>query len=225
MLYITGDTHGEKSRFEELDSMMKDGDYLIVCGDWGYIFADSYLERSFLDDIEAHPWTMLFVDGNHENFPAIYSYPEEMWNGGRIHRIRKNIIHLCRGQVFEICGKSFFTFGGGYSIDKYMRREGFSWWKEELPQDSEFVEGNKNLERVGYKVDYIVTHTLPLGAIEMIGKHHGLQEKPLNNYLQYVAESTCYTHWYAGHFHQDRDIFGNITLLYSDVKRLDAEEV
>lgn len=220
MIYVTGDTHGEYGRLAAFDNILKAGDFLIVCGDWGYVFRDDYHEKRLLDDIAERPWTMLFVDGNHENFPAIYSYPEEIWNGGRIHRIRKNIIHLCRGQVFEIEGKTFFTFGGGYSIDKYMRREGVAWWPEELPTDADFVEGNKNLERVGYKVDYIITHTLPLRTLEVMGKNHGGDERMLNNYLEYVAENTLFSHWYAGHFHDDADMYRNISVLWFDVREI-----
>lgn len=33
----------------------------------------------------------------------------------------KNILHLIRGQVFEIEGKKIFTFGGAYSIDIYEK--------------------------------------------------------------------------------------------------------
>lgn len=42
MLYITGDTHGEKARFQYkeygiVETLTKD-DYLFICGDWGYIW-------------------------------------------------------------------------------------------------------------------------------------------------------------------------------------------
>ena len=52
-----------------------------------------------LDALAALPYTILFLDGNHECFPEIFAYPEEMWNGGRIHRIRR------RGLCFRcVCG-------------------------------------------------------------------------------------------------------------------------
>jgi predicted phosphodiesterase len=94
------------------DNTWSENDYLIVCGDFGYIFLNDDREKAFLDYLETKPYTICFVDGNHENFPVIYSYPKELWHGGYIHRIRKNILHLMRGQVFEIEGKKIFTFGG-----------------------------------------------------------------------------------------------------------------
>ena len=41
--------------------------------------------------------------------------------------ISDSICHLMRGQVFDIDGKTFFTFGGGNSIDKAWRTPGVSW--------------------------------------------------------------------------------------------------
>ena len=41
------------------------------------------------------------------------------------------------------------TFGGAYSIDKYMRKPHASWWPQEMPTDEEMKEANFNLERHG----------------------------------------------------------------------------
>ena len=115
MILVTGDTHGEnrwnKANLSVIDELTED-DYVIVCGDFGYVFRGSKAENAYLDKMEKLKFNILFVDGNHENFPLLFSYPEELWNGGRIHRIRKNVIHLMRGQVFEIQGKRIFTMGG-----------------------------------------------------------------------------------------------------------------
>ena len=122
MIYITGDTHGEQNRilYIEQKSGIKDKDYLIVCGDFGYIFTDSLTERHFLDDLEARPYTICFCDGNHENFPAIYNYPKETWNGGRIHRIRKNSAGQSLLQQF------LAYLLTGTRLDSQRRRQGLS---------------------------------------------------------------------------------------------------
>lgn len=54
-------------------------------------------------------FTTLFVDGNHENHALLDTFPVEEWHGGKIHRIKPSVIHLMRGQVFEIDGKNIFT--------------------------------------------------------------------------------------------------------------------
>jgi len=228
-IYITGDTHGEQGRMYQLDGVLKSGDYLIVCGDWGYIFRNDFSENRFLDDLEARPYSILFVDGNHENFDALYEYPVEEWNGGKIHRVRKNIIHLCRGQVFEIEGLSFFAFGGGYSLDKASRTPGVTWWKEELPTNDEFEKGKRNLRRFNYKVDYILTHTLNTESIRVLSamdryeeiKPYGTDEALLNFYLEDIRLQTSYREWFFGHFHRDKTIeFTHQRALWYDVVKI-----
>ena len=219
MIYVTGDTHGEYGRITMLDQKLKAGDICVVCGDFGYIWKDDVPEKYVLDDLAARPYTLLFVDGNHENFDALYRYPEEKWNGGKVHRIRKNILHLCRGQIFDICGKTFFTFGGAYSVDKHMRREGASWWAQEMPTDAEFAEGNKNLDLCGRKVDYIITHAAPEEPMKRLGLERN-GEYPLNNYLEYVRETVEYDHWYMGHLHRDEDVWMRQSVLWMDMREI-----
>ena len=43
--------------------------------------------------------------------------PERLWHGGRIHEVRPHVLHLMRGQVFDIEGYTFFTMGGAASHD------------------------------------------------------------------------------------------------------------
>ena len=60
----------------------------------------------------------MFVDGNHENYTRLYNdYPVEEWNGGKVHRIRDSVIHLMRGEIYDIDNKKIFVFGGAFSHD------------------------------------------------------------------------------------------------------------
>ena len=136
MIYITGDTHGQhdfakiRTFAYECNIASKD-DYLIIAGDFGAIWNEKTLKQD-LKPYEDLPFTVLFIDGNHENFDLLNSFPIEMWNDGKIHRIRNNIIHLMRGQVYEIEGKKIFTMGGATSVDRAYRTEYISWWKDEF---------------------------------------------------------------------------------------------
>lgn len=110
-----------------IEKTLTEDDKLIICGDFGYIWSNSDKEKQFLDYLAKKKYQILWIDGNHDNFNLIQEYPVEEWCGGKVHIIRKDktgnskIIHLMRGQIFEIEGKKIFTFGGAYSIDKYMR--------------------------------------------------------------------------------------------------------
>ena len=142
--------------------------YVIICGDFGGVWnkkEENKEETMLMDWLDGKSFTTLFVDGNHENFDRLYQYPTEEWHGGKVHKIRPWVIHLTRGQVFEIDGKNIFTFGGasshdiaggildpndpGYKKKKKGLEQGWlpyrinhvSWWKQELPSEEEMKEG------------------------------------------------------------------------------------
>lgn len=124
MIFITGDCHGNFERFNNSifpeQAVMTKDDYVIICGDFGGVWIkdeESMTETMILDWLDSKSFTTLFVDGNHENFDRLYSYPVEKWHGGNVHKVRDSVIHLMRGQVFEIEGKKIFTFGGARSHD------------------------------------------------------------------------------------------------------------
>ena len=50
---------------------MTKGDYMIVCGDFGCVWNGDKSDDTQLDRLEALPFTVLSVDGNHENFDAL----------------------------------------------------------------------------------------------------------------------------------------------------------
>lgn len=123
MIFITGDIHGDPTRFSinnfpEQKEITRD-DFVIICGDFGLIWAqeESKREKYWLDWLEDKPYTTLFVDGNHENFARLNACPVENWHGGKVHKIREHVIHLMRGEVFDISDKKIFTFGGARSHD------------------------------------------------------------------------------------------------------------
>lgn len=206
MVKITGDTHGEPIRLLELLFDMNSGDTLIVTGDFGYVMKNNYEERDFLDQIEDFDVNICFCDGNHENFDAIEACEQLMWNGGKVHKIRKNIFHLMRGQVFTIEGAKYFTMGGAYSTDRYMRTKGIGWWERELPDNDEYNEASNNLSANQMEVDYIITHTAPKEIISMMGYDPINRDMELTGFLEWVMYSVKYKRWFFGHFHEDREI-------------------
>ena len=111
MIYITGDTHGGFQRFATdyfpQQKQMSRDDYAIITGDFGGVWDDSPREAYWLDWLEEKPFTTLFVDGNHENFDRLGELPVHQWQGGKVRYIRPHVLHLMRGQIFEINGTSF----------------------------------------------------------------------------------------------------------------------
>jgi Icc-related predicted phosphoesterase len=210
LIVVTGDIHGEYdisklSQRAKFHNMTKD-DYLLICGDFGLVWDNGSTDMWWRTWLDQKPYTTLFVDGNHENFDLLYEFPEETWHGGRIHRINDSIIHLMRGQVFDICGKTFFTMGGAESHDKEHRKDGVSWWAQELPSREEYAEARKNLDNCGNTVDYIITHCAPTNVQkELIRRTWDptYTQNELTDFLEEVKNTVTFEKWFCGHYHID----------------------
>lgn len=133
-----------------------------------------------------------------------------------------NLIHLMRGQVYEIDGIRFFCFGGAHSTDWMYRQEGISWFPEEIPSRKEYEEGWKNLAVADFQVDYIVTHTAPREVAAAMGYGElSDEEVTLRKYLQQVADNTEFAAWYFGHFHEDTEIEDTFYCLYNTLQMIE----
>ena len=230
MIYITGDTHGGFHRFTTSNfpqqKQMDHNDYVIITGDFGGVWDGSGKERYWLGWLNEKPFTTLFLDGNHENFDLLNALPQKLWHGGRVHEVRPNVLHLMRGQVFEIDGVIFFTMGGGASHDiqdgildpaspgfereyRFKRRtrqmfrvKGVSWWPEELPADVEYEEAVRNLDRIGWRVDCILTHCAPTGIVEKLGA--GYEPDRLTDFLEHIRQRCRFDYWFMRHYHRNQ---------------------
>lgn len=229
MIYVTGDIHGSievGSRFNSRNfpqgrSLTKQ-DYVLIVGDFGLLWADDAEDKFWLKWLANKPWTTLFIDGNHENFNLLEAYPVSEWNGGKVHLINSSIIHLMRGQVFEIEGKKFFTFGGAASHDKEFRKIDISWWEREMPSDEEYLKGIKNLEKNHWAVDYVFSHICSEDALcWLITRYNLLVEiDDMHKYFLKIKSKLLYSKWFFGHFHYDVELPDNERLVYKDVVRI-----
>lgn len=227
MVFVTGDTHGQIDflkllRFASAHPELTKNDYVIIAGDFGAVWDPKTLDKT-LKPYSDLPFTVLFVDGNHENFDLLEQFPVENWNGGQVHRVRPDILHLMRGQVFTIEGHTFFTFGGATSVDRAMREEGVSWWRQELPTGEDIDRAIANLAPYQNKVDYVITHScgeraLMYPPLRMVT--FGCGKYPENDTLSYFEDILDYGHWYFGHFHMDGDLNDRMTVLYQEVVQL-----
>ncbi len=209
MIYVTGDTHGIASRFD--DPRLKKlgrGDTLIVCGDFGFIWNGSKEEMSVLKKLSKKKYNICFVDGTHENFEMLSKLKIKKWNGGKVHHIAANIFHLMRGQVFNIEGTKIFTMGGGESPDIDIRFEMNTWSDMEIPTREELMEGVDNLQKYGGKVDLVITHEPPAKIKDFLMLHTGSDASitAINTYLEDVSRICEFSHWYFGSLHLDKFI-------------------
>lgn len=223
MIYVTGDTH-QNINIKKLtidffpeQKFMSKNDYVIICGDFGCVWngsnSDKYWQRWF----DNKNFTTLFVDGNHENFNLIKQYPVSEWNGGKVQFITPSIIHLMRGEIYNINGYSFFAMGGASSHDIEFRTENISWWKDELPNDQEYENAFKNLEKHNNNVDFIISHCCSDNVQNMINSNY-VHDK-LTNFFRTIDETVEFKKWFFGHYHIDKD-FGKYRCLFEDVIKI-----
>lgn len=254
MIYITGDCHANfeklsSKHFPEQKEMTRD-DFVIVCGDFGGIWdylVPSRRETYWLDWLAEKQFTLLFVDGNHENFDRLKGYPKVKFHGGMAHKIKDNVYHLMRGYVFDLQGKKFFAFGGASSHDiqdgilkpedypclldclkdynrrtkygKMVRIKNISWWPDEMPTTAEMNRGIRNLEKVNYDVDFVISHCLPQDVCAAAGYRSADKLTMYFNGLVLEHKLKFYR-WYCGHYHREDTIFGKFIIKYGDIERI-----
>lgn len=132
---IAGDWHGNLSQALNVanHSFQNNCEVILQVGDFG-IWED---DTPFLDTLQErlvdNGQRLYFVDGNHENFPLLYSYPIDPETG--LRPIRDNIFHLPRGLRFTIHGIRFLALGGAYSVDRRWRKADKTFWYEEEVTD------------------------------------------------------------------------------------------
>ncbi len=252
-----------KENFLEQKEMTRD-DFVIICGDFGGVWnydsrydstgsafkdkicldhGESKEEKYWLDWLSKKNFTLLFCDGNHENFDRLYhAYPEVDFHGGKAHQLRENVYHLMRGYVFNLCGLSFFVFGGARSHDisggilrpyeystekdykaayKELRDSGalfridhISWWEQELPTEEEMQRGLENIAACRWNVDYVISHCAPTSITAMAGFS---DSDKLTQYLEKIHERLTFQYWFFGHYHDNYQVLGNYIMLYEQI--------
>lgn len=196
-----------------------------ICIDRDFPFID---EEYWLKWLSKKPWTTLFVDGNHENFDRLKNYPiTEKW-GGKVQKIYDKVYHLMRGEIYTIEGKKIFTFGGALSHDKMYRREGISWWEDELPSKEECECAMANLKSVEDTIDIIITHDAPKSIARRYGydrvdmsQVYATDKEDITAFLEHISHFVNYKQWYCGHYHMDFDDSDSFHFLYQTILKID----
>lgn len=108
--------------------------------------------------------TLMFIDGNHDVHPKLRELPlnkdgfgivttgsaNPLWN-------QERLLYISRGHRWAMEGVRFGGLGGAYSIDRFQRVLGKSWWAEEETTKDD-------VDRLGRDaLDVLLTHEVPNG--------------------------------------------------------------
>lgn len=137
-----------------------------------------------------------FCPGNHEDWDSL----DKLKN----NEIAPNIFYMKKGSMLMLPdGRQVLFMGGAESVDKYLRKPKFDWFKQELITDSDM----ENLPSSDTRIDIVISHTAPLEFV--------LQEKSISSpqnttdpsrvYLSRILAAYHPREWYFGHWHLYRN--------------------
>lgn len=211
MIYIISDLHGDKNfkGLQEYLRIAEENDLLIVLGDIGLKFEDTAENHEFTNYFLNIKKNIAFIDGNHENFAYINSFPVDTWKSGTVNRLSEHIVHMKRGSVFEIEGKCFFAFGGCKSSPKWA--EMGLWYAGEEATEEECRYAYENLKKHNFKVDYVLTHKYESGPV---GPKTCIN---LMKLTEFIEGNVAYRKWYSGHWHRREIVDAKHELVYDSL--------
>ena len=229
-VFITGDIHGSldisklnTKRFPEQKNLTKD-DIVIIAGDFGFpwVVGEDREDAYWLNWLNRKPFTTVYIDGNHENFDAIKTYPETIFRGAACHQLRPSVYHVKRGEILSTPHHQILCMGGAISTDKIYRKNHISWWSEEEPSYEEWQHAFKNLKHA----DIIISHDGPTSFIDKLNIN---TPTSVNRSFEIMLENIQVNDipvkkWFIGHHHIDKEFKINdidTYFIYNDIIELD----
>ncbi len=231
-IILTGDLHGGFARlttFNEFNKDLTKEDVVIVLGDFGVIWKDAERTKEILEIMgQRFNFTLAFVDGNHENFELIREMEEiSYWNNGYIGKLPGGIIHLLRGEIYNIADKKVGVCGGANSVDLWHRKEHESWWKEEDITQVDLNNFKQNLAHKtdNNKIDLMLTHTCPAAILPQVALYSVANgtNVPVRNCeakLEEINQLANIDKWFFGHWHIDMRFDNKFECLYRVIKEV-----
>ncbi len=228
-IYLTGDTHGEFDRIEDFceECGTTPEDVMVILGDAGINYWLDERDEVLKERLTRLPVTLFCVHGNHEERPEeLPGYEERLWQGGVVlhEPDYPNLLFARDGEVYDFGGKKALVMGGAYSVDKYYRlASGLPWFASEQPDEAIKSQVETRLERLGWRVDYVFSHTVPLSEIPQYALLPSIDQRTVDHsteeWLEKIYQKLDCETWYAGHYHVT-DRMGRVQLLFQDYDEL-----
>lgn len=159
---LVGDTHGNEQflRYACEAANQYGCDLLLQLGDWSYIWPEyddvsmtehygvphrnrtkqllsPSIKLGRIDKILTdNDMKMVFIDGNHEHFKT-WKEMGIFTDSRKAISVTPNCSYSPRGYCWEWDGVKFMSLGGAVSVDRAMRKEGVSYFKDEEITDSD----------------------------------------------------------------------------------------
>ena len=229
MVILTGDMHGI---FDDIFDYCQEyettnNDVMIILGDAGINYYLDDRDYSLKEELSQLPIILFCIHGNHEQRPYnISGYQEKLWHDGIVlyEEDYPNILFAQDGEIYDFDDKKAIVIGGAYSVDKFSRiSNGQPWFESEQPDEQIKYYVETQLEKVGWSVDYVFSHTTPLSFeprdVFVDGIDQNSVDKSTEEWLDTLERKLNYEQWYCGHYHIDWNM-DKVQILFNEFLEL-----
>lgn len=183
-ILLVGDLHGNVHALQRAftQAMYAEAIAIVQLGDYGFGWRTNGNKCWFAtitSDMAAETGIPFYwIDGNHENFDLLESYPVDE---AGLREVAPNVFHITRGATITFGQTKFLALGGAYSVDKPNRAVGKSWWPQEMITE-------EDVERciAAGSADVLLTHDIPDG----IQDHQALKFRLNKRFGEGAAENS-----------------------------------
>lgn len=198
---LVGDTHGNSRWWEGFvvpTAISTGAEVIVQLGDFGY-----WGDTRFVDTVAACDVPVYFIDGNHENHPAL----REAAGAGTLDAavcLTGSLHYLPRGSVTEWEGVSMLALGGAASIDRALRTAGVDWFKEELITEEQLERARTARAQIVLAHDAPSSSDVPLiprDSLPAAWQRELPQCEHQRDRLETVLDAVAPELWVHGHYH------------------------
>lgn len=203
-----GDTHCNVQFALRVCRYAKDNDIKVIIpvGDFGFKFPKEFIHvwRQWLENDDER--RIYWLDGNHDDHDYLrdvvmkgqsYDEPVAHWH--------PNFMYCPRGSVATIGETKCQFVGGAYSIDRWQRKLGKTWWEDECTSEEDMHRAVRN--GTPADIDIMFTHDCPgtewfdqklLDGDYKVDKSSAENREKITKIVKAVAPVTVV----HGHYHQ-----------------------
>lgn len=229
-IYVTGDTHGKLKPVVSFckNNGLREDDTVIILGDAGINYWLDDRDHWTKNTADKAKTTLFCLHGNHEARPCeALGYEKREFHGGDVwvEPAHPRIVFAIDGEVYDFNGIKCLVIGGAYSVDKWHRlATGGKWWPDEQPSDEVKAKVEGVLDKLGWKIDVVLSHTCPFSREPTEAFLSGLDQSTVDDsterWLDMIERKLSYKKWYCGHFHIDKTI-DKLRFLFNDFTELE----
>lgn len=229
---ITGDTHGEFSRFRNYNEEIQKDSHtaVIILGDAGLNYTldenDNHV-KNFL--MKKYNFYIYCVRGNHEARPQDVDGMEIIWDenvDGHVFYQPKwpHIRYFFDYGIYTINNYKVAIIGGAYSVDKFYRlARGQRWFNNE---QLDFIERTNCSNLLNKKtIDFVFSHTCPYDWRPTDLFLNGIDQSKVDNtmelWMDQLKNEFNWSIWLFGHYHADRLERPYVEQFFKDTENLD----